>query len=142
MSEIVKRQEKQKELLLEEVRKTPIVNAACKRAGIGRATFYRWKKADEEFAIAIEEALDASRQLINDMAESQLIAGIKEQNMTAIIFWLKNNHKTYRNRVEVNANVTNDGKNLSPEQQALILQSLALAGLINKEKQDEQEIIR
>lgn len=136
MNQIARRQEKQKKLLLEEVKKTPIVNAACKRCGIGRATYYRWLKQDEEFATAIEEAMNVSRQLVNDMAEAQLISAIKDQNMTAIIFWLKNNHQTYRNRMEVNASVSNNGKNISPEQQALILQSLALAGLINKEEKN------
>jgi len=37
------RQAKQQQLLLRELAKTPIVDTACQRVGIGRATYYRWR---------------------------------------------------------------------------------------------------
>jgi len=43
------RQAKDKEFLLECLKKMPIVETACARAGIGRSTFYRWRKEDKEF---------------------------------------------------------------------------------------------
>ena len=43
---IEKRQSKNKEQLLEILKKTPIVQIACEKAGVGRATYYRWRKDD------------------------------------------------------------------------------------------------
>ena len=58
----------------------------CEKSGISRATYYRWKKDDPDFREKAEEALMDGESLINDMAESQLISAIRDQNMTAIIF--------------------------------------------------------
>ena len=40
---------KDKELILEQLRKTPIVQVACEKTGIARATYYRWRKKDKRF---------------------------------------------------------------------------------------------
>ena len=45
----MKKTEKIKELVLDQLRKSPIVEAACQKAGITRTTFYRWKKDDPDF---------------------------------------------------------------------------------------------
>lgn len=121
-----------KKRLLACLTKTPIVEVACKQANVPRSTYYRWRKDDETFADACDVALEESAGRINDLAESQLIAAIKEQNMTAIIFWLKHHHKTYRTRIEVNANIKQDQQALSPEQAELVAQALRLAGLTTK----------
>ena len=40
------------------------VTAACKRAGIGRTTFYRWQEHDEDFVLAFKQAdLQATESL-------------------------------------------------------------------------------
>lgn len=92
---IVKRQERKKELLLKELKIKPIVQTACQKVGIGRATYYRWKEEDHIFASKAEEALEEGCLVINDLAESNLISEIEDKNMTAIIFWLKYHHKSY-----------------------------------------------
>jgi hypothetical protein len=94
MSTIDKRQTKEKELLLEQFRKMPIVQIACEKTGIGRATYYRWRKDDQKFANQADLALEDGNRLINDIAESQLLSAIRDKNMTAIIFWLKSHHPT------------------------------------------------
>ena len=38
-----------KELILSQLKKTPIVQLACEKTGIGRATYYRWRKSDKRF---------------------------------------------------------------------------------------------
>lgn len=134
---IIKRQVSQKKELLEKLKETPVIELACRKVGIGRATFYRWKLNDEKFARESEIALGEGAALVNDMAESQLLAAIKDQNMTAIIFWLKNHHPAYANRVEVNAKLKMDKENLTPEQEALINNALKLAGLISSPKSTE-----
>lgn len=130
-------QDKDKAKVLAKLKRTPIVEAACKQAGIPRSTFYRWRKDDEAFADAVDEALDQSAALISDMAESQLINAIKEQNMTAIMFWLKHHRRAYRNRVEVDAKIEGVQQGLTPEQTELVSQALRLAGLIKEEGDQE-----
>lgn len=96
MNEIGKRQAKNKELLLEELKKRPIVQYACEKLGIGRATYYRWRTEDPQFAEKADQALREGSLLVNDMAESQLMSAIRDKNLTAIIFWLKNHHPSYK----------------------------------------------
>lgn len=126
-----------KKKLLEKLQKTPIVEVACKQSGVPRSTYYRWRKDDEEFAIKCDEVIEESASLINDMAESQLISGIKEKNMTAIIFWLKHHHKTYKTRIEVNAKLQTIQQGLTPEQTEVVARSLQLAGLTAEDETNE-----
>lgn len=128
--------------LLTELKLTPIVQVACKKANVGRATYYRWRK-DPDFAAAADEALEHSSALINDMAESQLISAIKDKNMTAIIFWLKNHHKVYAPRIEVDGHLTMENYQLSPEQQELVKRALTQSALLlesSKEENNEKPI--
>lgn len=123
------RQQTQKEILLEQLKKTPIVQVVCEKVGIGRTTYYRWHKDDKEFAEKADAALSEGASLINDMAESQLVSAIKDKNLTAIIFWLKHHHKAYATKVEVTANLKQPVDELSLEQKELVDQALKLAGL-------------
>lgn len=111
--------------LLKQLKKTPIVEVSCKKLGIGRATYYRWRKDDPEFADEADFALQEGSTLINDMAESQLINSIKDGNMTGIIFWLKNHHKQYSPKLEVTTKSLDIP--LTDEQKELIQKSLAMA---------------
>jgi hypothetical protein len=120
------RQETQKDVLVEELRKRPIVQSACQKIGIGRATFYRWKKEDQAFAEAVDEALETGAGMVNDMAESQLLAGIRDGNMTAIIFWLKHHHRAYTTKVELLASSSAIDMEFSEEERAMIRRSVAL----------------
>jgi ACT domain-containing protein len=124
---IPNRKQQQKEAICDQLRKTPIVQLVCEKVGISRATYYRWRKEDHEFLKYCEEALCAGVLLMNDMAESQLLSAIKSQNMTAIIFWLKNRHKSYAQRIEVTTK-TKD-KKLTEEEQNLVQNALELGGI-------------
>jgi len=123
------RQDKQKGLVIEQLKKTPVVQIVCEKIGISRATFYRWKRDDLVFADAVEHALFMGVELVNDMAESQLLSAIRDQNMTAIIFWLKHRHRSYGTRVDLNANLKIERK-LSAEEQEAIKRALSLAQLL------------
>lgn len=125
---ITKRQIKEKESLIEQLKKLPIIQIACEKTGIGRTTYYRWKKEDTDFAFNSEDAIQTGRNLINDMAESQLLSEIKEKNMTAIIFWLKHNHPIYGNRLEVTTG--NKSGELSAEQEKIIKKALEMGAII------------
>lgn len=87
--------EKQKKAMIMQLRRTPIVQVACERTDVGRATYYKWRAKDRVFARAADRAIHAGRFFINDLAESKLIRLIQGDNLTAIIFWLKNNHPKY-----------------------------------------------
>lgn len=113
-----------KTTLLEQLKKVPIVQVACERAGVGRATFYRWCQEDSGFAETARAALLEGKSMVNDLAESQLITGIKDKQMPAISFWLKHNHPDYRTRVEVSQQMPQEA--LTLEQQSQISKAIAL----------------
>jgi len=123
-----------KKILIEQIKKTPVIQVACEKVGVSRATYYRWKKNDPKFAEKADIALNEGSQIINDMAESQLISAIKEGNLTGIIFWLKNHHKTYSPKLEVTNK--NPELPLTDEQKELIRKSLSMA--FQKEEEDEK----
>jgi ABC-type Fe3+ transport system substrate-binding protein len=130
---------KTKKLLIEQLKKTPIIQVACEKTGIGRATYYRWKKEDEEFSAKADEALSEGSSLVSDIAESQLMSAIKDKNLTAIIFWLKHHHPAYATKVEVNARLRADNEVLTPEQEVLVTRALKLASLLPDVKELEEE---
>lgn len=124
-----------KGLLLLQLKKTPIVQVACEKTGISRATYYRWRKDDPEFADKADIAIDEGLNLINDMAESQLISAIKDRNLTGIIFWLKNHHKNYSPKLEVTTK--NGDIPITDEQREIIKHSLDMAFGLNSEEEED-----
>jgi len=133
---IEKRQSKNKALLLELLRKTPIVQIACEKVGVGRATYYRWRKDDPDFTRQSDQALLDGSLLVNDMAESQLMSAIKDKNMTGIMFWLKHHHPAYATKVEVTTNNKNQDIELTDEQKELLNKALEMVALAPPEKED------
>lgn len=131
---IVKRQSKNKQLLLDQLKKTPIVQVVCQKTGVSRATYYRWRKQDPRFAKDSDQALLDGSLLVNDMAESQLLSAIRDKHMTAIIFWLKHHHPLYATKVEITATNKNQEINLTDEQKDLLNKALEMASLVPEQK--------
>jgi len=130
------KKDKTREMVIEQLKKTPIVQIACEKTGISRATFYRWKKENKEFAKAAIDAITEGEMLITDMSESQLISLIRDKNFAAIQLWLRHHHPKYINKIEVTGNLNVKEEPLTPEQEALVEKALKLAGLIeNKQTQ-------
>lgn len=119
----MKKSDQNKELFLEQLKKTPIVQIACEKLGISRASFYRWKAEDEAFAKGVDEATLEGYLLVNDLAESQLITAVKDRNLSAVTYWLRHHHPVYANRLELNAKIKRD-EGLSPEDEAQLLASI------------------
>ena len=119
---------KDKEKFLEILEKSPVVQIACERSGVSKATFYRWKDTDKEFTGKVEVALREGNSLISDIAISQLISAIKEKNLGAIKFWLENHHNDYANKLHITAEIEQELV-LSPEQEALVRRALELVSL-------------
>lgn len=127
-----KRKEEDKKALLEQLSKLPIIQVACQKAGISRATYYRWRNEDKKFAKDADVAIEEGVQMINDLSESQLITAIRNNNFSAVRFWLMNRHKAYTNKVEVTERVNSVNQNLSAEQKKIIEEALRLASLSSK----------
>ncbi len=117
--------------LIEQLKQTPIIQIACKKIGISRATYYRWRK-NKEFAKNADTALAEGLLLINDLAESQLLSAIQDKNMTGIIFWLKHRHPSYGNRLEITGHLKHSENDLTREEKALVKKALKLALPQNK----------
>ncbi len=102
---------------LAELRKIPIVQVCCEKLDVSRNSVYRWRKEDEDFAKAMDEALAEGEKLVNDMTESQLLSLIGEKHWPAISFWLRHRNAKFRDRLEVTAKIENKDKPLTPEQE-------------------------
>jgi ACT domain-containing protein len=132
---IKERKTENKKSVLAHLKDVPIISVACQKAGISRSTFYRWKKRDKKFAEKADQAVHKGKLLINDMAESKLINAIKEQNMTGIIYWLRNNHPGYADKVELTH--TTKSEKLSSKQQKLVKKAIKLTKIIKGGKNDK-----
>ena len=116
---------KQKMKIIEELKKTPIVQYACQKHNVPRSTFYRWKKSNEKFKKEVETALVDGYNLINDLAISQVISKIKNGDNTMTIFWLKCKHPDFLDVRRINHVVTEKRENTITEgREAQIAQAL------------------
>ncbi len=127
---IHRRKKREKKTILDLLVKYPIVQLACEKSGISRASFYRWKHEDKDFNIESEQALFDWKQLINDMAEINIISWIKNGDRTSTMYWLNNNHPNYSNR---------------PIQQNIVIQTTntekkAIKNILEKENKEDENI--
>jgi len=129
---------KLKELIIKELKEMPIVQFACKKAGVSRASYYRWLKEDKEFAKEAESAIAEGEALITDMSESQLISLIRDRNFQALQLWLRHHHPKYGNKVELSGHIKYSDEKLTPEQANVVKQALRLA-LFNKKHEKEKQ---
>lgn len=130
---------KQKQLILEQLKKTPIIQVATEKVGVARSSFYRWKATDKKFAAAVDEAIDQGVSLMNEYAESMLISAIKDQNLTAVFYWLNHRHPAYETRMRIDGRIKHQTDELTPEQTKLIEGALKNAGLLLTESEVPDE---
>lgn len=120
-----------KKLFLENLKKVPIIQVACEKSGVARATVYRWRKSDKQFSKKLDDALSEGEALVNDMSESQLITLIREKSFSAIRFWLNHRHDKFRDQVKITVQ-TPKQEELTAEQKLIVDQALQLALLEEK----------
>lgn len=130
---VEKRKAKIQEQLINQLKRTPIIEVACNKVQIGRNSYYRWRREDNQFARQCDEAIEDGCSLVNDLAESTLINAMKEQNLTACMYWLNHRHNTYRNKVELSGNLEIKKDELTKEQEEGIRKALKLASIITNE---------
>ena len=96
---------------------TPFVSHACKKAGISKATIYRWMEADPRFKKKALQALADGRKNLIDVAEIALVGKIKESDMNAIKYFLSHNSKRYKPQLSVRQQEFEiDGRRMTLEQ--------------------------
>ena len=83
---IKKRIAEQQELWLAEFKNVWTIAGTCLKIGIDRGTYYEWAKGYPEF-LARKKEIEKDQI---EFVESKLYAAIRDGNMTAIIFYLKN----------------------------------------------------
>lgn len=131
---VKKRITNDKKLIIELLCKTPIVSIATEKTGIGRSTYYRWRKTDKRFESEADAAIAQGSLLVNDIAESQLLNAIRDGNLTAIIFWLKYHHASYETRIELRQVFGKAEQKLNKRQQEIIRQALKITSIDKKLK--------
>lgn len=122
------RQSETKKMLIAALKETPIVQIACKKAGVSRATYYRWKNEDAVFLKQSGKAIQEGIDFINDMSESQVTQLIKEKKLPAISLWLKNNNPRYGGKSGPRT-PSSPLAELTPEDEKLFKHALALSSV-------------
>lgn len=94
-SRTAERIKKQREKLLEHLSESGNVSYACKRTGVSRETYYRWRSDDEDFLVQTENAISRGKAFVNDLAHTKLMQSIQEGYFPAVKFQLSNCHDDY-----------------------------------------------
>lgn len=82
--------------LIEEIEKHGIIQSACDKYNISRQSFYRWMKEDKEFLELVNQALSIGVGVVNDIAISNVLTGIKNKDVGYTKFWLAHQHSDFR----------------------------------------------
>jgi len=125
------KKDKFKDSIIQQLKEMPIVQVACKKVGVGRTTYYRWRE-NKKFAKEADTAIAEGEAFITDMSESQLISLIRDRNFQALQLWLRHHHPKYSNKIEVDGRLTYSDEELTPEQIALVKAALRLASFDKK----------
>ncbi len=134
---IEERQAHEKQALLNALKEVPIVQIACKKAGVSRATYYRWRQEDRLFRRQAMDAMEQGVEFINDMSESQLVTLIKEKKMPAITMWLKHRHPSYGSKAKSYTPLA-EPEDLTPEEQRIVVEALAMVSDSSRTKSHEK----
>jgi hypothetical protein len=138
----MKKTRKLTDKLVEELERTPLVQTACEKVGITRNTFYRWIKEDEELFKRVNEALSLGTGLVNDVAVSNVLSGIKNKDPMFTKYWLDRKHPDFRKPYifKIDSGDTLQYKRLLSEKEQAIkidMEALDLAKRPGKEKMEE-----
>lgn len=82
--------------LVEEIEKAPVIQVACDKFSVSRNTFYRWMKEDKEFLQRVKYAMSLGEGLVNDVALSNVLSGIKSKDVKYTMYWLNRKHPDFR----------------------------------------------
>ena len=128
---------KQKSDLIEQLKKNPVIQIACEKLDIGRASHYRWYADDEEYAKAVDSAIAEGVTFVAEFAESQLLNAVRNSEPWAVSMVLRAMHPRYKNKIEFSGTINHTNHELTAEDEELLKESLRLA-LPTNQNQNEQ----
>lgn len=131
------RQDKQKQALLEQLRRLPIKEVAYEKVGITRMTASRWRNISQKFAEEMDSAMKEGREFICDLAESQVISLIRQGKLEAARLYLQYNNPRYANKLELTGNAIVE-RPMTPVEKALLKQAFKHSSLYVQEKPKEK----
>jgi hypothetical protein len=117
-----------KHKLVQHLRDIPIATYACQRIGVPKATYYKWRKIDQIFREASDEAIITGKLTLNDVAKSQLVKLIKEGDYRSISFWLKHNDADFGSKLTLK--IEDETRKYDPEELKLMATAMRNAGLV------------
>ncbi len=85
-----------------------LVATTCRKVGISRSTYYKWRKDDSQFA----DRADEVKELQKDAVEALILKKMKDGDTAMLIFYAKTQMKD-RGYVERTEIVGKDGEDLS-----------------------------
>jgi len=85
-----------------------LVATTCRKVGISRSTYYKWRKDDSQFA----DKADEVKELQKDIVEALILKKMKDGDTAMLIFYAKTQMKD-RGYVERTEIVGKDGADLS-----------------------------
>lgn len=91
------RTDRAREAFLTALARSCNVSAACREAMIGRSAAYAWKREDEEFSEAWEDAEAAAIDELEGVAYARAIAGESDRMLEIL---LKGHRPKYRDKVK------------------------------------------
>lgn len=93
---MTEKQSRRKAKLIKELSENPLITRACNRVGVARSTYYNWQKQDTIFRHKVKDAQAQGYAKLNDFVESKLLENIRDNNQSAISYYLRFNHPRYR----------------------------------------------
>ncbi len=137
---ITMKKDRVQKLLLDQLRRVPILEVACEKANVSRMSVNRWRKDDKEFDKAVTEAMNEGDAFLNDLTESQLISLIKDKHWPAISFWLRTRNPKFKEKIEISGQITHrEQRELTPEEIELRKEALRLALPKSAKAEEEKE---
>ena len=133
------RQGKLKQVLLEQMKRTPTIEQSCQKVGVSRMTVYRWAKTSRRFAQEVENALHQGREFVSDVAETQMFSLISQGKSDMIKYFLSHNNPRYRDKLELSGMVATKDEPLTTTQKTLIRKALQLSSLRNHHVQNRPQ---
>ena len=141
--------------ILEILAENPFISYACRKVGISRLTFYRWKKDNVEFRKKVELALTDGRDQLVEIAEIGLIKSAKAGNIGAIKFILENNSLRYARKYSIDPIPPKQREEwermrkenipvyeIPPEKRAHIMQAMKNFGYLNADGSFSDQFIK
>ncbi len=130
---------KQKEDLIDQLKKNPVIQIACEKLDIGRATHYRWYADDEEYAKAVDSAIAEGVTFVAEFAESQLLNAVRNGDPWAVSMVLRAMHPRYKNKVEFIGTINHTNRELTEEDIEFMKESLILALPTNQNQNEKPQ---